>query len=170
MFSSCDLTAHGKAQVQFKQHQPLAQLGSRAASAGRAQFQPSTKARNWAQASEDLSAAFTMGPNPEAPTPAAPTAAPAASAAVPPAEDGPAPGQEDSPAQATGTGGEESKTSLGFLLGSHPSPAFLALLPTAHVGCCPPSAALTPLPGEGSSCLSVCLSVSLSLSFSELLI
>ncbi|XP_041918771.1 synergin gamma isoform X2 [Alosa sapidissima] len=96
LFSSCDLTAHGKAQVHFKQHKPLAHLGSRAASSGQAQFQPSTKARNWAQASEDLSSAFvTTETSPEAP----------ASASAAPAEDKPAPGQSDGPAQATGIGG-----------------------------------------------------------------
>lgn len=82
----------------------MTQLGSRAASTGRAQFQPSTKARNWAQASEDLSAAFTMGTSPEAPTP---SAASAGAAGASPAEDRPAPGKEDNPAQSTGTGGEE---------------------------------------------------------------
>ncbi|GAA6225774.1 synergin gamma isoform X3 [Lates japonicus] len=67
LFSSCDLTADKMAQVSFKSKQSLAKMGPRAKVS--AQFQPSTKARNWTVASEDLSSVFTAK-LPEAPVPA----------------------------------------------------------------------------------------------------
>ncbi|KAM8769576.1 synergin gamma isoform 1-T1 [Acanthopagrus schlegelii] len=56
LFSSCDLTADKTAHVSFKSKQSLAKMGSRAQVS--AQFQPSTKSRNWAAAPEDLSSVF----------------------------------------------------------------------------------------------------------------
>uniref|UniRef100_A0A3P8Z3Q3 EH domain-containing protein n=1 Tax=Esox lucius TaxID=8010 RepID=A0A3P8Z3Q3_ESOLU len=64
LFSSCDLTAEKKAQVSFKPqrlHVPNQAPVS-------AQYQTSTKARNWAEAPGDLSSAFTVERPPEAPT------------------------------------------------------------------------------------------------------
>ncbi|XP_029923513.1 synergin gamma isoform X3 [Myripristis murdjan] len=57
LFSSCDFTADKKAQVSFKSQQCLAEMGPMAKHS--AQFQSSTKARNWAEATEDLSSVFT---------------------------------------------------------------------------------------------------------------
>ncbi|XP_071770707.2 synergin gamma isoform X1 [Centroberyx gerrardi] len=68
LFSSCDLTADKKAQVSFKSQQCLAEMGPRAQVA--TQFLSSTKARNWAHTSEDLSSVFTKEMLPEAPVPA----------------------------------------------------------------------------------------------------
>uniref|UniRef100_A0A3Q1GY70 Synergin, gamma n=1 Tax=Acanthochromis polyacanthus TaxID=80966 RepID=A0A3Q1GY70_9TELE len=70
LFSSCDLTADKMAQVSFKSKQSLAEMTPRVKVS--AQFQPSTKARNWAAAPEDLSSAFTAENPPEAPV-SAPT-------------------------------------------------------------------------------------------------
>uniref|UniRef100_A0AAQ5Y472 EH domain-containing protein n=1 Tax=Amphiprion ocellaris TaxID=80972 RepID=A0AAQ5Y472_AMPOC len=52
LFSSCDLTADKTAQVSFKSKQSLAEMTPRLKVS--AQFQPSTKARNWAAAPDDL--------------------------------------------------------------------------------------------------------------------
>ncbi|XP_056139037.1 synergin gamma isoform X2 [Lampris incognitus] len=68
LFSSCDLTVDKKAQVSFKPQKSLAEMSPRARVS--AQFQPSTKARNWAKAPEDLSSAFVTETLPEAPLPA----------------------------------------------------------------------------------------------------
>uniref|UniRef100_A0A3Q1JCZ6 EH domain-containing protein n=1 Tax=Anabas testudineus TaxID=64144 RepID=A0A3Q1JCZ6_ANATE len=65
LFSSCDLTADRTAQVNFKSKQSLAEMGPRAKVS--AQFQSSTKARNWAAVSEDLSSVFTAEKVPESP-------------------------------------------------------------------------------------------------------
>uniref|UniRef100_A0AAQ5XJ39 EH domain-containing protein n=1 Tax=Amphiprion ocellaris TaxID=80972 RepID=A0AAQ5XJ39_AMPOC len=64
LFSSCDLTADKTAQVSFKSKQSLAEMTPRLKVS--AQFQPSTKARNWAAAPDDLSSAFTTENLPEA--------------------------------------------------------------------------------------------------------
>uniref|UniRef100_A0A671TKZ2 Synergin gamma n=1 Tax=Sparus aurata TaxID=8175 RepID=A0A671TKZ2_SPAAU len=56
LFSSCDLTADKTAHVSFKSKQSLSKMGSRAQAS--AQFQPSTKSRNWAAGPEDLSSVF----------------------------------------------------------------------------------------------------------------
>ncbi|XP_073338329.1 synergin gamma isoform X3 [Pagrus major] len=71
LFSSCDLTADKTAQVSFKSKQSLAKMGSRSKVA--AQFQSSTKSRNWAAAPEDLGSVFAT----EAPVsaPSVPTSA-----------------------------------------------------------------------------------------------
>lgn len=71
LFSSCDLTADKTAQVSFKSKQSLATMGPRAKVS--TQFQSSTKSRNWAAASEDLSCVFVIETPPEAPPPAAET-------------------------------------------------------------------------------------------------
>uniref|UniRef100_A0AAX7V8M9 EH domain-containing protein n=1 Tax=Astatotilapia calliptera TaxID=8154 RepID=A0AAX7V8M9_ASTCA len=68
LFSSCDLTADKTAQVSFKSKQSLTEMTPRAKVS--AQFQPSTKARNWAAATEDLSSVFVTEKPPEAPVPA----------------------------------------------------------------------------------------------------
>ncbi|XP_030599586.1 synergin gamma isoform X6 [Archocentrus centrarchus] len=68
LFSSCDLTADKTAHVSFKPKQSLAEMVPRAKVS--AQFQPSTKARNWAAATEDLSSVFTAEKPPEALVPA----------------------------------------------------------------------------------------------------
>ncbi|CAI5693279.1 unnamed protein product [Oreochromis niloticus] len=68
LFSSCDLTADKTAQVSFKSKQSLAEMTPRAKVS--TQFQPSTKARNWAAATEDLSSVFVAEKPPEAPVPA----------------------------------------------------------------------------------------------------
>ncbi|KAM3842791.1 synergin gamma-like, partial [Diretmus argenteus] len=65
LFSSCDLTADKKAQVSFKCQQRLAGMGPRAKVS--TQFESSTKARNWALASEDLSSVFVKEMQSEAP-------------------------------------------------------------------------------------------------------
>ncbi|XP_063061040.1 synergin gamma isoform X3 [Engraulis encrasicolus] len=107
LFSSCDMTAQSKAQVHFRQRQPLSQLGSRAGRPAQ-QYQPSTKARNWAHASEDLSSAFVMEtPSPEVLAPVAPATAASApgGGVVPSAEDQLPSGQGDGPAQAPSAGG-----------------------------------------------------------------
>uniref|UniRef100_A0A8C4IGK7 Synergin, gamma n=1 Tax=Dicentrarchus labrax TaxID=13489 RepID=A0A8C4IGK7_DICLA len=70
LFSSCDLTADKMAQVSFKSMQSLAKMGPRAKVS--AQFQTSTKSRNWAAAPEDLSSVFVAEKLPEAPV-SAPT-------------------------------------------------------------------------------------------------
>ncbi|XP_071352129.1 synergin gamma isoform X3 [Trachinotus anak] len=75
LFSSCDLTADKMAQVSFKSRQSLAEIGPRAKVS--AQFQSSTKARNWAAAPEDLSSVFTADKLPEAQV-AAPSVPPSA--------------------------------------------------------------------------------------------
>ncbi|KAF4085879.1 hypothetical protein AMELA_G00100040 [Ameiurus melas] len=74
LFSSCDLTADKKAQVTFKSCQVMSELAPRPQVSVR--FQSSSKARNWAQSSDDLSAAFTVEKTPEPPAASpAPTAA-----------------------------------------------------------------------------------------------
>ncbi|XP_040901772.1 synergin gamma isoform X3 [Toxotes jaculatrix] len=75
LFSSCDLTADKTAQVSFKSKQSLAEIGPRTKVS--AQFQSSTKARNWAAAPEDLSSVFTAEKLPEAPV-SAPSVPPSA--------------------------------------------------------------------------------------------
>lgn len=65
LFSSCDLTGDKTAQVSFKSKQSMAEMGPRAKVS--AQFQSSTKARNWAAASEDLSSVFVAERLPEVP-------------------------------------------------------------------------------------------------------
>lgn len=66
LFSSCDLTADKKAQVNFKPCQAMSELGPRARVS--VQFQSSCRARNWAQCSDDFSVAFTLEKIPEPPT------------------------------------------------------------------------------------------------------
>lgn len=63
------------AQVSFKSRQSLTDMGPRAKVS--AQFQSSTKARNWAAAPEDLSSVFVAEKQPEAPVsaPSAPSSA-----------------------------------------------------------------------------------------------
>ncbi|XP_034166429.2 synergin gamma isoform X2 [Pangasianodon hypophthalmus] len=74
LFSSCDLTADKKAQVNFKPCRAMSELAPRAQVSVR--FQSSSRARNWAQCSDDLSATFTVEKTPEPPTASpAPTAA-----------------------------------------------------------------------------------------------
>ncbi|XP_035768266.1 synergin gamma isoform X4 [Neolamprologus brichardi] len=80
LFSSCDLTADKTAPVSFKSKQSLAEMTPRAKVS--AQFQPSTKARNWAAATEDLSSVFVTEKPPEAPVPA-PKLPPSAAGASP---------------------------------------------------------------------------------------
>ncbi|XP_039986301.1 synergin gamma isoform X4 [Xiphias gladius] len=75
LFSSCDLTADKTAQVSFKSKQSLAKMGPRAKVS--AQFQSSTKARNWAAAPEDLNSVFAAEKLPEAPV-SAPSVPPSA--------------------------------------------------------------------------------------------
>ncbi|XP_046718354.1 synergin gamma isoform X3 [Silurus meridionalis] len=66
LFSSCDLKADKRAQVNFKPNKALVELAPRAQVSVR--FQSSLKARNWAQCSDDLSAAFMVEKTPEPPT------------------------------------------------------------------------------------------------------
>ncbi|XP_060799684.1 synergin gamma isoform X7 [Neoarius graeffei] len=74
LFSSCDLTVDKKAQVNFKSRQAMSELAPRAPVS--VHFQSSSRAHNWAQCSDDLSAAFTVEKTPEPPTASpAPTAA-----------------------------------------------------------------------------------------------
>ncbi|XP_053502428.1 synergin gamma isoform X3 [Ictalurus furcatus] len=74
LFSSCDLTADKKAQVNFKPCQVMSELAPRPQVSVR--FQSSSKARNWAKSADDLSAAFTVEKTPEPPAASpAPTAA-----------------------------------------------------------------------------------------------
>ncbi|XP_072557093.1 synergin gamma isoform X3 [Paramormyrops kingsleyae] len=72
LLSSCDFHASGQAQVNFKARRLLAQMGPREQVA--AQFQPSSRARNWAGASDELSKVFAV----ESPATQAPPAPPAA--------------------------------------------------------------------------------------------
>ncbi|XP_029372684.1 synergin gamma isoform X3 [Echeneis naucrates] len=65
LFSSYDLTADKTAQVSFKSKQSLSEIGPRAKVS--AQFQSSTKARNWAAAPEDLSSVFAAEKQHDAP-------------------------------------------------------------------------------------------------------
>ncbi|XP_028276397.1 synergin gamma isoform X3 [Parambassis ranga] len=65
LFSSCDLTADKMAQVSFRSRQSLAEMTPRGKVS--AQFQSSSKARNWTAAPEDLSSVFTEEKLPEAP-------------------------------------------------------------------------------------------------------
>ncbi|CAN9510882.1 unnamed protein product [Ophioblennius macclurei] len=68
LFSSCDLTAGKTAHLSFRSKQTLTQMAPRAKVS--AQFQPSSKSRNWAAAPSDLSSAFTAESlPPEAPPP-----------------------------------------------------------------------------------------------------
>ncbi|KAG7470665.1 hypothetical protein MATL_G00116230 [Megalops atlanticus] len=76
LFSSCDLTASKQAQVSFTSRQPLSEMGPRAQVA--VQFNPSPRARNWAAAPKDLSAAFATETQPQTPPPSANTPPPAA--------------------------------------------------------------------------------------------
>ncbi|XP_067451194.1 synergin gamma isoform X2 [Thunnus thynnus] len=80
LFSSCDLTGDKTAQVSFKSKQSLAEMGPRAKVS--TQFQSSTKARNWAAASGDLSSVFVAERLPEAPV-SAPSAPPSAADSSP---------------------------------------------------------------------------------------
>ncbi|XP_051254736.1 synergin gamma isoform X9 [Dicentrarchus labrax] len=80
LFSSCDLTADKMAQVSFKSMQSLAKMGPRAKVS--AQFQTSTKSRNWAAAPEDLSSVFVAEKLPEAPV-SAPSVPPSAADSSP---------------------------------------------------------------------------------------
>ncbi|TSQ46647.1 Synergin gamma [Bagarius yarrelli] len=74
LFSSCDLSADKKAQVNFKPCQAMSDLAPRATVT--MHFQSSSRARNWAQYPDDLSVAFTLEKSPEPPTASpAPTAA-----------------------------------------------------------------------------------------------
>uniref|UniRef100_A0A672H2C0 EH domain-containing protein n=1 Tax=Salarias fasciatus TaxID=181472 RepID=A0A672H2C0_SALFA len=63
LFSSCDLTADKMAHISFKTKQSLAGMAPRAKVS--AQFQPSSKARNWAAAPKDLSSVFATEKPPE---------------------------------------------------------------------------------------------------------
>ncbi|XP_072320503.1 synergin gamma isoform X2 [Eucyclogobius newberryi] len=65
LFSSCDLTGNKMAQVNFKSKQSLVEMSPQ--NKVLAQFQSSTKARDWAAASEDLSSIFTTKSPPEVP-------------------------------------------------------------------------------------------------------
>ncbi|XP_029964036.1 synergin gamma isoform X2 [Salarias fasciatus] len=68
LFSSCDLTADKMAHISFKTKQSLAGMAPRAKVS--AQFQPSSKARNWAAAPKDLSSVFATEKPPECAAPA----------------------------------------------------------------------------------------------------
>uniref|UniRef100_A0A3B4AI02 EH domain-containing protein n=1 Tax=Periophthalmus magnuspinnatus TaxID=409849 RepID=A0A3B4AI02_9GOBI len=59
LFTSCDLTGDKMAQVSFKSKKSLAEMGPK--NKVSAQFQSSTKARDWAAANEDLSSIFSVG-------------------------------------------------------------------------------------------------------------
>lgn len=96
LFSSCDLTGDKTAQVSFKSKQSLAEMGPRAKVS--AQFQSSTKARNWAAASGDLSSVFIAERLPEAPV-SAPSAPPS---------------DADSSTQTSSDSGERSACLLDF--------------------------------------------------------
>ncbi|XP_076002675.1 synergin gamma isoform X2 [Genypterus blacodes] len=76
LFSSCDLTADKTAQFRFNSKRSLADMAPRTQVS--AQFHSSTKARNWAEASADLSSVFAAKMKPEAShsAPAVPTPAP----------------------------------------------------------------------------------------------
>lgn len=89
MFSSCDLTADKKAQVSFKQRQALSEMGPKAHAT--AQFNSSSKARNWARTRDDFSSAFIIEAAPE---PRPPVQAP--------------PAAETLPAQPTSSSGEKT--------------------------------------------------------------
>ncbi|XP_055022818.1 synergin gamma isoform X3 [Boleophthalmus pectinirostris] len=65
LFTSCDLTGDKMAHVSFKSKQSLAEMGPK--NKVSAQFQSSTKARNWAAANEDLSSIFSTESPPEVP-------------------------------------------------------------------------------------------------------
>ncbi|XP_053728403.1 synergin gamma isoform X6 [Synchiropus splendidus] len=73
LFSSCDLKADKMAQVSFKSKQSLAEMAPRAKVS--AQFQSSSKARNWSATTADLSSVFAAESLPEAPV-SAPTISP----------------------------------------------------------------------------------------------
>lgn len=66
LFSSCDLTANKRAQVNFRARQALAELTPRTRVS--VQYHSSSRARNWASSPEDLSAAFTVETVPEPPS------------------------------------------------------------------------------------------------------
>ncbi|KAM9318982.1 synergin gamma isoform 2-T2 [Pholidichthys leucotaenia] len=68
LFSSCDLSADKAAHVNFKTKQSLAEMAPKARVS--AQFQSSTRARNWAAPTEDLNSVFTIEKLPKAPLPA----------------------------------------------------------------------------------------------------
>lgn len=108
LFSSCDLTADKTAQVSFKSKQSLAKMGPR--SKVSAQFQPSTKARNWAAAPEDLSSVFVAEKLPEPPV-SAPSVPPSAA---------------DSSPQTSSDSGERSACLLDLIASS--LPCFSAVL------------------------------------------
>ncbi|XP_054649356.1 synergin gamma isoform X9 [Dunckerocampus dactyliophorus] len=76
LFSSCNLTAHKTAQMNFKSKQSLTKMSPRAKIS--AQFQASSKARNWATATGDFGSIFIADRLPEAPV-LAPGVAPSAS-------------------------------------------------------------------------------------------
>ncbi|KAL0973202.1 hypothetical protein UPYG_G00200250 [Umbra pygmaea] len=80
LFASCDLTSQKKAQISFKPQR----LHTSNRAPVSAQYHSSTKARNWAEAHEDLSSAFTTGTTTEAPTRALGSTGPSTPAATPP--------------------------------------------------------------------------------------
>ncbi|KAL6470911.1 hypothetical protein MHYP_G00195610 [Metynnis hypsauchen] len=63
LFSSCDLTAEKRAQVNFRPRQALSELMPKAHVS--VQFHSSSRARNWAHSPDDLGAAFTVKMTPE---------------------------------------------------------------------------------------------------------
>ncbi|KAI4887282.1 hypothetical protein NFI96_021677 [Prochilodus magdalenae] len=63
LFSSCDLTADKRAQVNFRPRQAMSELTTRAQVS--VQYHSSSRARNWAHSPDDLSAAFTVEKTPE---------------------------------------------------------------------------------------------------------
>ncbi|CAL9684164.1 unnamed protein product [Knipowitschia caucasica] len=65
LFSSCDLTGDKMAQVSFRSKQSMAGMGPKNKVSAR--FHSSTKARDWAASSEDLSSVFTTESSPEVP-------------------------------------------------------------------------------------------------------
>lgn len=74
LFSSCDLTVDKKARVNFKPCQAMSGLVAKAQVS--VQFQCSSRACDWVQYPDDLSADFTLVKTPEPPTASpAPTAA-----------------------------------------------------------------------------------------------
>uniref|UniRef100_A0A8C5DS43 EH domain-containing protein n=1 Tax=Gouania willdenowi TaxID=441366 RepID=A0A8C5DS43_GOUWI len=64
LFSSCDLSADKVTPLSFRSKQSLVKMAPKAKVS--AQFQSSTKSRNWAAATEDLSSIFTNENTPEA--------------------------------------------------------------------------------------------------------
>lgn len=108
LFSSCDLTTDKKAQVNFKPCQAMSELAPRTRVS--VHFQSSSKARNWAQCSDDLSAAFTLEKTPEPPA-----ASPAPTAA------------QAQPHQASSACGESRAVSVPHICPSNSTPISLQL-------------------------------------------